>query len=131
MQTVLNPAVGGSFTRPIYNLQFTIYKGKGEETLTFLRTIAVVVLAGGAGYLLVRGLRAALRRLLWRVRRKLILSYVFIGFVPAILIVVFFALGGLLLFFNFSAYLVREDVQRLSDRTAWIARSAALELQQS
>ena len=32
------------------------------------------------------------RRLLWRVRRKLIMSYIFIGFVPAILIVAFFLL---------------------------------------
>ena len=38
------------------------------------------------------------RRLLWRVRRKLILSYIFIGVVPALLIVVFFLLGGLLFF---------------------------------
>ncbi|HEY7059072.1 MAG TPA: hypothetical protein VH458_21210, partial [Vicinamibacterales bacterium] len=30
------------------------------------------------------------RRLLWRVRRKLILSYIFIGVVPSLLIIVFF-----------------------------------------
>src|SRR5687768_16231740 len=30
------------------------------------------------------------RRLLWRVRRKLILSYIFIGVVPALLIISFF-----------------------------------------
>ena len=36
------------------------------------------------------------RRLLWRVRRKLILSYIFIGVVPALLIVGFFLLGGVL-----------------------------------
>ena len=36
----------------------------------------------------------AKRRLLWRVRRKLIISYIFIGFIPAMLIVAFFLLGG-------------------------------------
>ena len=32
----------------------------------------------------------AKRRLLWRVRRKLILSYVFVGMVPALLVITFF-----------------------------------------
>ena len=48
------------------------------------------------------------RRLLWRVRRKLILSYIFIGVVPALLIVVFFLLGGVLIFMNVSAYLFKD-----------------------
>src|SRR5205807_1322181 len=33
------------------------------------------------------------QRLLWRVRRKLIISYIFVGFVPVILIIAFFLLG--------------------------------------
>src|SRR5262245_16679594 len=48
------------------------------------------------------------RRLLWRVRRKLIISYLFIGVVPALLIVIFFLLGGLLIFTNVSAYLFKD-----------------------
>src|SRR5687768_13807169 len=56
-------------------------------------TVASVALAVAGGYLLFRGLALARRRLLWRVRRKLIISYIFIGFVPAILIVAFFLLG--------------------------------------
>ena len=71
----------------------------------------------------------AKRRLLWRVRRKLILSYIFIGFVPAILIVVFFLLCGLLLFFNFSSYLVQTEVRALDDQARFLAPSAALEIQ--
>ena len=58
------------------------------------------------------------RRLLWRVRRKLILSYIFIGFVPALLIVAFFLLGGLLLFSNFSSYLVQTRLRALTDAGA-------------
>jgi hypothetical protein len=46
----------------------------------------------------------ARRRLLWRVRRKLILSYVFVGVVPVMLVIAFFLLAGLLLFFNVSSY---------------------------
>src|SRR4051812_16854049 len=65
-------------------------------------TVAGLAIAAGAAYFLIQLFLLAKRRLLWRVRRKLILSYNFIGFVPAILIVAFFLLGALLLFFNFS-----------------------------
>jgi hypothetical protein len=36
----------------------------------------------------------AKRRLLWRVRRKLIISYIFMGLVPAALIIGFFVVGA-------------------------------------
>ena len=74
-------------------------------------TVAGLAIAAGAAYFLVQLFLLAKRRLLWRVRRKLILSYIFIGFVPAILIVAFFLLGALLLFFNFSSYLVQTEVR--------------------
>ena len=40
------------------------------------------------------------RQLLWRVRRKLILSYIFIGVVPSLLIIVFFLFCGAVLFMS-------------------------------
>jgi serine phosphatase RsbU (regulator of sigma subunit) len=100
-------------------------------SLFLLRAVVVAVLAAGVGYLLVRGVRAVAHRLLWRVRRRLILSYVFIGFVPALLIVAFFVLGAFLLFSNLSAYLVRADVQRIGDWAALTARRAAVEVGRS
>jgi len=92
-------------------------------------TVAGVAIAAGAAYFLIQLFLLAKRRLLWRVRRKLILSYIFIGFVPAILIVAFFVLGALLLFFNFSSYLVQAEVRSLNDRVRLAATSAALEIQ--
>ena len=92
-------------------------------------TVAGLAIAAGAAYFLVQLFLLAKRRLLWRVRRKLILSYIFIGFVPAILIVAFFLLGALLLFFNFSSYLVQAEVRSLNDRVRLAATSAALEIQ--
>src|SRR5438477_10449580 len=92
-------------------------------------TVAGLAIAAGAAYFLVQLVLLARRRLLWRVRRKLILSYIFIGFVPAILIVVFFLLGALLLFFNFSSYLVQAEVRSLDDRARLAATSAALVIQ--
>ncbi len=68
---------------------------------------------------------------LWRVRRKLTLSYIFIGFVPILLIVVFFLLCGLLLFFNVSSYLVQSRVNALVDETRFLAEATAIELEET
>lgn len=97
--------------------------------VALIDTVAGLAIAAGAAYFLVQLFLLARHRLLWRVRRKLILSYIFIGFVPAILIVVFFLLGALLLFFNFSSYLVQAEVRSLNDRVRLAATSAALEIQ--
>ena len=64
-------------------------------------------------------------------RRKLTLSYIFIGFVPALLIIAFFLLSGLLLFFNISSYMLRTRLSALVDDTRFLAQSAALELQRA
>ena len=90
--------------------------GEVQGFASVVDAIASIVVASGGGYFLFRGLAFAKRRLLWRVRRKLIISYIFIGFIPAILIVAFFLLGGLLLFFNFSSYLVQSRLRALGDR---------------
>src|ERR1051326_2290730 len=68
---------------------------------------------------------------LWRVRRKLTLSYVFVGVVPIFLIVVFFLLCGLLLFFNVSSYLVQSRVEALVDETRFLAEATEIELAQA
>ena len=84
-------------------------------------TIASVAIVLGAVYFLGQGIALANRRLLWKVRRKLIISYIFIGFIPSILIIAFFLLGGLFLFSNFSAYLVQNEIRAVEDRTTSIA----------
>src|SRR5512144_1880141 len=66
--------------------------------LSALDVIATLVLIVTISIFIVRLARVARRRLLWRVRRKLILSYIFIGLVPALLIIAFFLLGGFILF---------------------------------
>ena len=67
----------------------------------------------------------AKRRLLWRVRRKLILSYVFVGVVPALLVITFFLLAGLILAFNVSSYLVQSRVRNLTDQARFLAQTVA------
>jgi sigma-B regulation protein RsbU (phosphoserine phosphatase) len=73
----------------------------------------------------------AKRRLLWRVRRKLILSYVFVGVVPALLVITFFLLAGLILAFNISSFLVTSRLRNLSDQAGFLAQTALLEVQRS
>jgi sigma-B regulation protein RsbU (phosphoserine phosphatase) len=65
------------------------------------------------------------RRLLWRVRRKLILSYIFIGVVPSLLILVFFLFAGSLVFMNVSAYLFRDAYDKVMEDARVSAQAAA------
>src|SRR5436190_18939467 len=99
--------------------------------LSVVDTVAGIAIAAGLAWFVFRLLVLAKRRLLWRVRRKLILSYIFIGFVPAILIGAFFVLCGLLLFYNFSSYLVQTQLRELEGQARFFASSAAIEIQRS
>jgi serine phosphatase RsbU (regulator of sigma subunit) len=98
--------------------------------LEIVDSVAGLAIAAGAGYFLLRLFLLAKRRLLWRVRRKLILSYLLIGFVPAVLIATFFVLGALLLLFNFSSYLLQAEMASLGDRARLAASVAAVEIHQ-
>jgi len=88
---------------------------------------ASLILLFVAGYGIARGVVWAKRRLLWRVRRKLILSYFFVGLVPGLLIIAFFLLAGLLLFFNVSSYLLQSRVRTLIGEAGFLAQSVVLE----
>src|SRR5687767_4822755 len=70
-------------------------------------TVGDLALVAGALIVGYRLFIDAKYQVLWRVRRKLTLSYIFIGFVPALLIIVFFLVSGLLLFFNIGGYMTR------------------------
>jgi sigma-B regulation protein RsbU (phosphoserine phosphatase) len=84
--------------------------------------LAILVSALAIGY---RVYLLARHRLLWRVRRKLILSYIFIGVVPVLLVAIFFTLGGLLFFFNVSAFMLRNHVASVVDGARFLAQAAA------
>jgi serine phosphatase RsbU (regulator of sigma subunit) len=105
--------------------------GRLSAFFSVVDTVAGLAIAAGAVYFVFRLFVAAKRRLLWRVRRKLILSYIFVGFIPSILIVGFFLLGGFLLFYNLSSYLVESRLRSLGDRARFLAQSTALEIQRA
>ena len=83
----------------------------------------------GAALLVYRFFRDLRGLLLWRVRRKLTLSYIFIGFVPALLIIVLSLASGLLLFFMVSQYLASAAVEARAEQARMLAESATVGLQ--
>ena len=93
-----------------------------------LSTAATIGLAFSVGYFAWGLFRLMKLRLLWRVRRKLILSYIFIGVVPSLLIVIFFLLGGVLIFMNVSAYLFKDGYDSLVDYVKLAVDSTASEM---
>lgn len=106
--------------------------GAGESWIfDLVDRVGAISLVIGGGYFLYRLFALARHRLLWRVRRKLILSYVFIGVVPALLIVAFFVLCGLLLFFHISSYLVQSRLRSLTEQAQFQAKTAAMEIQRT
>src|SRR5262245_38456262 len=113
----------------IYVIGLTL--GSLPGFLAVVDTVAGIVLAAGAAYFVFQLLVVAKRRLLWRVRRKLILSYFFVGFIPVLLIVSFFLLCGLLLFFNVSSYLVQTRLRAMQDRARFMAVNTALDIQRA
>ena len=85
---------------------------------------ARIVLALAVGWLLLRGLGWLSDRLLWRIRTKLILSYLFVALVPLVLAAVFFASAGVLLLVVSSSRLVTTEVERITDACRATAESS-------
>jgi len=97
------------------------------SVIQFVSTAATVGLIVSVSYFVWRLFVLMRRHLLWRVRRKLILSYVFIGVVPAFLIASFFLMGGVLIFVNISAYLFKDGYDAMIDDVKLIVEAAASE----
>ena len=98
----------------------------GQLALDRFVNLCLLVLAGVTLY---RAVRLARRSLLWRVSRKLLLSYILVGAVPILLLVTFSMLAFLLIFFDVSAYLVQSRVTALASEAGAIARLTEFELQ--
>ena len=75
------------------------------DVLELFRKVVTLALLVSIVWLAVMGLVRTRRRFLWRVRQKLILSYIFLGFVPVILIAAFALAGGVVLYNNVAPYM--------------------------
>src|SRR5580765_5438353 len=105
--------------------------GSVPAFLGVIETVASVAAVAGLVYFGFQLAVLAKRRLLWRVRRKLMLSYVFVGLVPASLLAAFALLCGFLLFYNLSSYLVQARLRALSETAGYFAETTALEIQRA
>ena len=95
------------------------------DVISGFATIGVVL---SLVYFLWRLFVLAKRRLLWRVRRKLIISYIFMGVVPAMLIIGFFLLAAGVVSMSVSAYLFKDGYDAIVDDVGLIAQAAAAEI---
>jgi phosphoserine phosphatase RsbU/P len=120
--------VGASVKLVAFLLSLIAGRSRGLDAFDAIGDVALVAATIAFGYRLYIDLK---RRLLWRVRRKLIVSYIFIGFVPVLLVIAFFLVSGTLLFLNVSAYVLRNRIATVVDQTQFLAQSAAIELQRA
>jgi sigma-B regulation protein RsbU (phosphoserine phosphatase) len=98
------------------------------QALEVVDSAATIGLILSVGFFVWRLFVLLKRRLLWRVRRKLILSYIFIGVVPALLIIAFFILGAWVVSINVSAYLFRDGYDDIVSHAGLAANAAANEI---
>lgn len=102
--------------------------GHVPDAVLVLNSIGTLALAIAVGVFAWRLFVQIKRRLLWRVRRKLILSYIFIGVIPSLLILVFFLFAGSLVFMNVSAYLFKDGYDTIVENARLSAQAAATEI---
>jgi sigma-B regulation protein RsbU (phosphoserine phosphatase) len=96
--------------------RFTRATGGAPGLLWFAFWVCALV---SAVYYLVRLMRFIRTRVLWRLRRRLVVAYILIGVIPISLIIALVLLGAVIINGQFAAYLV---VLRLHDRFDRIAQ---------
>ncbi len=72
--------------------------------------------------------RAVRAKLLWRIRRKLIISYLLIGLVPTVLILFFFLLSAYLVLGQVSSYILSASLEKIEAEAAQMADLAFADL---
>jgi sigma-B regulation protein RsbU (phosphoserine phosphatase) len=102
--------------------------GEVPTFLQVLSTSATIGLAFSVLFFLTRLVFLVQRRLLWRVRRKLILSYIFIGVVPSLLILGFFLLSTGFVAGTVGAYLFRDGYDDVTRQVQLLAEAVVAEV---
>jgi sigma-B regulation protein RsbU (phosphoserine phosphatase) len=92
-----------------------------SAVLSFVRFLAVV----SGAYLIFRVIAWGRGRLLWSLRNRLIVAYLFMAAVPVLLIITFMVLAGQFLYSQLGAYLLYEDLHRRIEMITDIAQHIA------
>jgi phosphoserine phosphatase RsbU/P len=97
---------------------FTAFSGGAVSFVKYLALLAGI-------YLVVRMIAWGRNRLLWSLRNRLIVAYLFIAVVPILLIMTFVVLAGNFLYSQLGAYLLYEDLHRRVEMMTDIAQHIA------
>ena len=97
----------------------------GQSLVRFVRFLAFI----GVFYLLYRFWSRWRSQLLWSLRNRLVVAYLFIAVVPIILLLILASIAGQILYSQLGAYLLYSDIQRrvdiLRDSAAHVAAAEA------
>lgn len=96
-----------------------------RRLVSFLGGWLVLLFLVALGYLAVRFAQWARKRLLWGLRNRLIVAYVFIAVVPVVLLVTMAIVSAYLLYFQLGAHLLSDDLHERIDATAHVADTLA------
>jgi sigma-B regulation protein RsbU (phosphoserine phosphatase) len=116
-----------------FKLVISLFRLVGDlpSWLRVINNAATIGLAFSVLFFVTRLVFLVQRRLLWRVRRKLILSYIFIGVVPTLLILGFVLLSGWFIAGTVGAYLFRDGYDEVTEKVRLLGDAAALEIGRS
>jgi len=91
--------------------------------VSFLGAWRVIFFVAAAGYLLIRLARWARKRLLWGLRNRLIVAYIFMAVVPLVLLLAMAALASYLLYVQLGAHLLQDDLTARTTEVSHIAQT--------
>ncbi len=90
----------------LYFILLLLAPGNGFTTLLQFLTVFLAL------WILLRLARAGLRQAIWRLRNRLIVTYVLIAVVPILLIVALVGIGGYMLAAQMAVYVARNELDR-------------------
>jgi len=100
----------------------------GAPVPELLTVVSVLVLILFALVGLPRLSRWAVRRLMWRIRTKMLVSYLFIAVVPLVLLTLFFFLAGFLGLSLMASYMISSEVEREAHALRALAQTTLADL---
>ncbi|MGB6875940.1 MAG: SpoIIE family protein phosphatase [Candidatus Acidiferrales bacterium] len=97
--------------------------------LSFMKGWLVILFLIAIGFILVRFAQWVRKRLLWGLRNRLVVAYVFIAVVPIVLLLALAGVSAYLLYFQLGAHLLSDDLGERIASTASVADTLARTLQ--
>ncbi|MGB6484952.1 MAG: SpoIIE family protein phosphatase [Candidatus Acidiferrales bacterium] len=99
------------------------------RVLSFMKGWLVILFLIALGVILIGFARWVRRRLLWGLRNRLLVAYVFIAVVPIVLLLALAGVSAYLLYFQLGAHLLSDDLNERIGATASVADTLARTLQ--